>query len=146
MTFGATQLSLACEGEEFAQTPEELAVAPTFLDEGVRAEVESNAIVMEPSVVLTVIAPVADELALVDASASPETSASAEPAAETTPATEVAASLSRGGQSEQVAEEQEPQYTGAAVSETEGNAIVWYPDVEITIAAAAVIAEGGVDE
>jgi hypothetical protein len=150
MTFGATQLSLACEGEEFAQAPEEFAVAPATLDEGLLADrtIDRNAIITEPSVVVTVVVPAAEsppyELALADAPVA-ETSAVVEPV-ETAPATEVMASLSEGGQSEQAVLEQEPQYTGSTVSENEGNALVWYPEVEITIAAAALIADGGADE
>lgn len=152
MTFGATQLSLACEGEQFAQAPEGLVFALALQDEDAQADrmIDRNAIVTEPSVVVTVVASVtkspSDELSLADASV-PETATPAVvEAIETSPAAEVMASISEGGQSEQAALEQEPQYTGSTVSENDGNALVWYPEVEITVAEMGSIGEGGADE
>ena len=129
-----------------------MVVAPTTQDEGALADrvVDRNAIVTEPSVVVTVVASATErspsDLSLAEAPA-PETGPpTAVEAVETAPAMEVMASLSAGGPSEQAALDQEPQYTGSTVSENEGNAIVWYPEVEVTFASAAVIAEGGADE
>jgi len=152
MTFGATQLSLACEGEEFAQAPQELVVAPTLQEEGALADrmVDRNAIVTEPSVAVTVVAsatePSPSELSLAEAPTAETGPPIAVEAVETTPATEVTTLLPEGGQTELAALEQDLQYTGSTIGENEGNAIVWYPEVEVTIAAGAGVLDGGADE
>jgi hypothetical protein len=142
MTFGTAQLSRACEVETLASAPEALIVL-------------GAAEISEPSIVVTIVAPAvepaADEQSVADrlVNDSFAVEAPTPPAmdtVETAPATEATASVSESAQTEQAALDQEPQYTGSTVSENEGNALVWYPEVEITIAAAPVVEEGGADE
>ena len=107
MTFGATQLSIACEGEEFAEAAGELVVAPTPQEEGALVDrvVGRFAIVTEPSVVVTVVAsttePSPSELSLAEAPAAETGPPTAVEAVETVPAAELTTLLpERRGQTE----------------------------------------------
>jgi hypothetical protein len=101
----------------------------------------AQADVSEPSVTVAVIAPPAEpvvtEVAIADAVVTEAAATPVEEAIETLPATEVLADASNRSDQVAVALAQEPEVTGSAGLDTEGAALVWHPDVEITIAAAA---------
>jgi len=147
INFGAAQSSLAREGEEFAQAPQELAVSPATLDEGALADgipdrdaIGYDAIVTEPLVIVTVVVPPAEpavyEAALTDASLPENQPLAVAEVLETGTPSEAIASISEGAPREQATLEGDN--TESVPSENETNALVWYPEVEVMILAAPV--------
>ena len=93
----------------------EVSVADVVVTEVSVADAVVTEVTVTETVVAEVPAPAADD------------------AIETTPATEVIVSTSDSSQLPQ-----EPQFTGSTGNEIDGAALVWYPEVEITIVAAVV--------